>query len=93
MESVSIDLAVRVGGFIVSAAILVLGLKFALNGLRGDMREIKADMKTLLKSDAKQNVKIAEIETEADATSGWMRRLERGFGELLERFERRGESR
>ena len=91
MESVSIDLAVQVGGLIVAAAVLVVGMKFALNGLRGDMREIKADMKLLLKSDAEQNVKLAEIETEADATAGWIRRIEEGFRELRERFESRRE--
>ena len=91
MESISIGLAIQVGGYIVTAAILVLGLKFALNGLRGDMREIKADMKLLLKSDAKQNERLVAIETEADAKAGWIRRIEEGFRELRERFESRRE--
>ena len=92
METVSIDLALHLGALIVSAVLLVLGVKFAVNGLRADVSEIKGDLKTLLKSDAKQDVKIASIETEADATAGWMRRIEEGFRELRDRFERRSES-
>ena len=93
MESISIGLAIQVGGYIVTAAILVLGLKFALNGLRGDMREIKADMKTLLESDAKQNERLVAVETEAESRKGWIRRIEDGLKELRGIIERRGESR
>ena len=91
MESISIDLALHVGALVVSAVLLVLGVKFAVNGLRADVTEIKSDMKTLLKSDAKQNERLVAIETEADATAGWIRRIEEGFRELRERFERRRE--
>ena len=91
MESISIDLALHVGALVVSAVLLVLGVKFAVNGLRADVTEIKSDMKTLLKSDAKQNERLVAIETEADAKAGWIRRIEEGFRELRERFERRRE--
>ncbi len=93
MESVSTDMALQVGGLIVSAAILVAGIKFAVNGLRGDVSEIKGDMKTLLASDAKQNERLAKVETEADAKSGWIRRIEEGLKELRGIIERRGEPR
>lgn len=93
MGSVSVDLALQVGGLIVSAVILVLGMKFAVNGLRGDVSEIKGDMKTLLASDAKQNERLMAVETEADAKSGWIRRIEEGVKELRGIIERRSESR
>ena len=71
MESVSIDLALHVGALLGSALILVLGMKYAVNGLRSDVSEIKGDLKTLLKSDAKQNERLSASETEADAASAW----------------------
>ena len=82
MESGSVGLAVQVGGLIVSAAILALGLKFAVNGMRLDVSEIKRDLKTLLESDAKQNERLIAIETEADAKSGWIKRIEDGLNSL-----------
>ena len=91
MESISIDLALHVGALIVSAVLLVLGVKFAVNGLRSDVTEIKSDLKTLLKSDAKQNERLVAIETEADAKAGWIRRIEQSFRDLRERFESRRE--
>ena len=93
MESVSIDLALHLGALLGSALILVIGLKFAMNGLRSDVSEIKGDMKTLVESDAKQNERLVAVETEAEAKAGWIRRIEDGLKELRERFERRGESR
>ena len=93
MGSVSVDLAIQVGGYIVAAVILVLGMKFALNGMRRDVSEIKGDIKTLLDSDAKQNERLASVETEADAKSGWIRRIEEGLKELRKLVERRGEPR
>lgn len=89
MESVSVGLAVQVGGLIVSAAILALGLKFAVNGMRLDVSEIKRDLKTLLESDAKQNERLIAIETEADAKSGWIKRIEDGLNSLRELVGRR----
>ena len=91
--AISLDLAIHVGGLIVSAVILVLGMKFALNGLRGDVSEIKGDMKTLVSSDATQNERLVAVETEAEAKKGWIRRIEEGLKELRELIERRGESR
>ena len=93
MGSISIDLALHLGALIVSAVILVIGLKFAMNGLRGDVSEMKVDLKTLIRSDAKQNERLVAVETEADAKAGWIRRIEEGLKELRERFERRAESR
>ena len=93
MESVSVGLAIQVGALIVSAAILALGLKFAVNGMRGDVKEIKGDLKTLLKSDAKQNERLAAVETEAEAKSGWIRRIEEGLNSLRELVARRSEPR
>ena len=93
MGSVSIDLAIQVGGLIVSAAILVLGMKFALNGMRRDLSEMKGDLKTLVASDASQNERLVAVETEADAKSGWIRRIEDGLTELRELIDRRSESR
>ena len=89
MESVSVGLAVQVGGLIVSAAILALGLQFAVNGMRLDVSEIKRDLKTLLESDAKQNERLIAIETEADAKSGWIKRIEDGLNSLRELVGRR----
>ena len=89
MESVSVGLAVQVGGLIVSAAILALGLKFAVNGMRLDVSEIKRDLKTLLESDAKQHERLIAIETEADAKSGWIKRIEDGLNSLRELVGRR----
>ena len=89
MESVSVGLAVQVGGLIVSAAILALGLKFAVNGMRLDVSEIKRDLKTLLESDARQNERLIAIETEADAKSGWIKRIEDGLNSLREFVGRR----
>ena len=89
MESVSVGLAVQVGGLIVSAAILALGLKFAVNGMRLDVSEIKRALKTLLESDAKQNERLIAIETEADAKSGWIKRIEDGLNSLRELVGRR----
>ena len=89
MESVSVGLAVQVGGLIVSAAILALGLKFAVNGMRLDVSEIKRDLKTLLESDDKQNERLIAIETEADAKSGWIKRIEDGLNSLRELVGRR----
>ena len=82
-------MAVQVGGLIVSAAILALGLKFAVNGMRLDVSEIKRDLKTLLESDAKQNERLIAIETEADAKSGWIKRIEDGLNSLRELVGRR----
>ena len=93
MESISIDLALHLGGLIVSALILLLGVKFAVNGMQRDVSEIKGDLKTLVTSDATQNERLVAVETEAEAKSGWIRRIEEGLKELRERFERRGESR
>ena len=91
--AISLDLAIHVGGLIVSAVILVLGMKFALNGLRGDVSEIKGDMKTLVSSDATQNERLVAVETEAEAKKGWIRRIEEGLKELRELIERRSEPR
>ena len=93
MESVSIDLAIHVGGLIVSAMILVIGLKFTVNGMRRDVSEIKGDMKTLVASDAKQNERLVAVETEADAKAGWIHRIEEAVKELRGIIERRSESR
>ena len=82
-------MAVQVGGLIVSAAILALGLKFAVNGMRLDVSEIKRDLKTLLDSDATQNERLIAIETEADAKSGWIKRIEDGLNSLRELVGRR----
>ena len=82
-------MAVQVGGLIVSAAILALGLKFAVNGMRLDVSEIKRDLKTLLESDAKQNERLIAIETEADAKSGWIKRIEDGLNSRRELVGRR----
>ena len=89
MESVSVGLAVQVGGLIISAAILALGLKVAVNGMRIDVAEIKRDLKTLLASDARQNERLIAIETEADAKSGWIKRIEDGMNSLRELVGRR----
>ena len=91
--AISLDLAIHVGGLIVSAVILVVGMKFALNGLRGDVSEIKGDMKTLVSSDATQNERLVAVETEAEAKKGWIRRIEEGLKELRELIERRSEPR
>ena len=93
MGSVSIDLALHLGALLGSALILVIGLKFAMNGLRNDVTEIKVDLKTLVTSDADQNERLARVETEADAKSGWIRRIEDGLKELRGIIERRAESR
>ena len=93
MESISLGLAIQVGGLIVSAAILALGLKFAVNGIRGDVAEIKGDIKTLLKSDAQQNERLGKVETEMESRKGWIRRIERGLDSLRELVERRSGSR
>ncbi len=90
---IPIELAVQVGGLIVSAVILVVGLKYALNGMRGDITEIKSDMKTLVGSDAKQNERHAATETEVENTKGWVRRIETGLGELRQVVGMRGETR
>ena len=93
MGAVSLDLAIHVGGLIVSAVILVVGMKFALNGMRRDVSEIKGDLKTLVASDATQNERLVAVETEADAKSGWIRRIEEGLNSLRELVERRSEPR
>ena len=92
MSSVSVDLAIQVGGLIVSAAILVLGVKLAINGLRGDLSEVKADMKILLAADAVQNERIVAVEKESEAKSGWIRRIEDGLKDLRKLVERRSEN-
>ncbi len=92
MGSVSVDVALQVGGFIVTAVILVVGMKFVLNGVVGDISEIKGDLKKLLASDSKQNERLAAVETEADAKSGWIRRVEEGLNALRKLVERRSES-
>ena len=89
MESVPVGLAMQIGGLIVSAAILALGLKFAVNGMRLDVSEIKRDLKTLLESDAKQNERLVAVETEADARSGWIKRIEDSVNSLRELVGRR----
>ena len=93
MQSIPLDLAIHLGGLLVSAVILVLGVKFAVNGMRRDVSEIKGDMKTLVESDAKQNERLVAVETEAEAKAGWIRRIEDGLKERRGIIERRSESR
>ena len=88
-----LDVVLNVAGLILTAVVLVVGMKYALNGLREDIAEIKGDLKTLLASDAEQDVDIAEIRTKQEAHKGWVERLEKWLERLQGIIERRGETR
>ena len=81
-----LDVVLNVGGLILTAVVLVVGMKYALNGLREDIAEIKGDLKTLLASDAEQDVEIGRMEERIETHTGWLERLQ-------EITERRGEAR
>jgi len=53
-------------------------VKGALNGMRGDVRQLVA-------SDANQNERLARIEEKVDAYGGWIRRVEDTANEAWER--------
>ena len=93
MQSVPLSLLQDSVGWIIAAVTLVVGMRFALNGLRADVGEIKEGMKTLVASDAKQNERIVAVETEQESHKGWVRRLEDGLKELRKIVERRTEPR
>ena len=78
---IPLELALQIGGMVLTAVGLVAGLKYALNGLRSDVCEIKADVKTIIKSDGEQNIAIEVLETKHEAHDGWLGRLQ----ELIDR--------
>lgn len=51
-------------------------LKMSVNGMRGDVREIKGDVKKLVESDSKQNERIGVAEATLRSHEGWIRRVE-----------------
>lgn len=87
---IPIELAIQVGGIVVTAVILVVTMKVTLNGMQDNVRETRKDVKTLLNSDREQDVKIAGIIVEQEATKGWVRRVETGFERLQAIIDRRG---
>ena len=92
-HTMTLELVLEVGGLVLTAVVLVVGMKFALNGLREDVREIKVDVKALLASDADQDVEIAELKTRQESHTSWVERLEKWLERLQEITERRGEAR
>jgi len=73
---IPLDIVLRVGGIIVTGAVVVIGVKYAMNGLRGDIGEIKVSVERLVEPDSAQAAEIAAIKATATLQQSWMERLE-----------------
>ncbi len=73
---IPVQIAIQIGGLAVTAVALVVTMKVTLNGMQENVRETRADVKKLLDSDRDQDVVLAGIHAEQEATKGWLRRLE-----------------
>ncbi len=83
-------LAVQIAGIVVTAVVVVVTMKVTLNGMKENVRETRRDVKTLLASDKEQDVALAGIHAEQEATKGWLRRLEDWLGRHQVIIDRRG---
>ena len=87
---ISVEMMVLVGGLVVNAVIVVVTMKVTLNGMRENVRDTRVDVKSLLASDRNQDVIIAGVLKEQEATKGWLRRLEEWLGRHQTVIDRRG---
>ena len=53
------------------------GMNLKVEGTNKNVAEIKQDVKTLVASDANQNVRIGKVEVKLRGHDGWIRRVER----------------
>ena len=81
---IPLALALQVGGYVVSAALIVGGIKWAMNGMREDITEIKALVKAGSEADADQNDRLTALETQQENHKGWIGRLQDLFDRGLE---------
>ena len=73
---IPLDIVLRIGGIAVTGGVVVVGIKYAINGMRGDIGEIKESVERLVESDSAQAAEIAEIKATATLQQSWMERLE-----------------
>ncbi len=73
---IPLDLALNIAGLVMPALAVVGGMKWALNGMRRDILDIKQSVAALVKSDSDQAAEIAAITATQESHQGWMERLE-----------------
>ena len=74
---IPLDIVLRVGGIAITSGVVVIGIKYAINGMREDIKEIRTAVEALLKSDSAQAAEIAAIKATAGLHQSWMERLEK----------------
>ena len=88
---IPLDIVLRLGGIIITGAVVVIGVKYAMNGLRGDIGEIKVSVERLVESDSAQAAEIAAIKATTGLHQNWMERLEKWITDGFK--DRRSDSR
>jgi hypothetical protein len=88
---IPLDIVLRVGGIIITGGVVVVGIKYAINGMREDIGEIKVSVGKLLVSDSEQSAEIAAIKATASLQQSWIERLEKWITDGLK--DRRSDSR
>jgi hypothetical protein len=88
---IPLDIVLRVGGIVITGGVVVVGIKYAINGMREDISEIRVAVEALLKSDSNQAAEIAAIKATSGLHQNWMERLEKWITDGFR--DRRNESR
>lgn len=90
MEALTFDIATvfKIIGWTAGIVGFALAIKFGLNGVRKDIKDIRKDVhetkgmvQKLVASDAKQDNRLTKLETEVVERRGWIRRIEDGAKE------------
>lgn len=84
-----LDTFIKLVGGLIALIGFFLAIKFGVNGLRTDIKEIKADVKAVRAANATQNERLGNVEARMEERKGWVRRIEEQLSTLSSIVESR----
>lgn len=87
--TLDLDTFIKIVGGLIAFIGFFLAIKFGVNGLRADIKEIKADVKAMRAANVTQNERLGNVEARMEERKGWVRRIEEQLSTLSSIVERR----